>query len=88
VPIIQPDDIEAAISRVRDFMDVQGSGITQALELHLQAAGITLPAVFKLAEHLMASQDAAVEHAVTMLATQAAATTAIAAEIAREREAR
>jgi hypothetical protein len=36
----------------------------------------------------MASQDPAVEDAVTMLATQAAATTAIAAEIAREREAR
>jgi hypothetical protein len=86
--MIQPDDMEAAISRVQDFMDVQGSGTTEALELHLQAAGITLPAVFKLAEHLMASQDPAVEDAVTMLATQAAATTAIAAEIAREREAR
>ena len=55
--MIQPDDMEAAISRVQDFMDVQGSGTTKALELHLQAAGITLPAVFKLAEHLMASQD-------------------------------
>lgn len=82
--MIQLEDMEAAISRVQDFMDVQGSGSEQALELHLQAAGIAPEAVFRLIDFVMRGQPPEAADAGAMVVSQAAT----AAGIAGEREAR
>jgi hypothetical protein len=86
--MIERADMETAIGGAEDFIAVRGPGSTEALELHLQAVGIAPEAVFLLIDHLMVGQEPAAADAVAMLATQAAAVTVSAAEMAREREAR
>ena len=86
--MIQPEDMEAAISRVQDFMDVQGSGSGEALELHWRAVGITPEAVFRLIDFVMLGRSQEAEDAVAQVVSQVASTALIAAEIAGKREER
>lgn len=86
--MIQPEDMEAAISRVQDFMDAQGAGSEQALELHWRAVGITPEAVFRLIDFVMLGRPPEAADAVAQVVSQAAGTALIAAEIAGEREER
>ena len=86
--MIEPEDMEAAIRRVQDFIDVQGPGSEEALDLHLREAGIAPGAFGPLIDFAMHGQPQEAAGAVSMLVTKAAATTLIAAEIAGEREAR
>jgi hypothetical protein len=87
--MIEPEDMEQAVRRVRDFMDVHPTGGTdEALLLHWQAAGIAPEAVFRLITFVMERQPPEAADAVAQVVSQAAATALIAAEIAGEREAR
>jgi predicted DCC family thiol-disulfide oxidoreductase YuxK len=76
--MIEAGDMEAAIGRVQDFMAVQGCGSEDALELHLQAAGIEPEAVFRLIDLVAAGQPWEAADAVAMVVTQTAASVAIA----------
>jgi hypothetical protein len=85
--MIEARDMEAAIRRVQDFMAVQGPGSVQALELHMQAAGIAPEAVFPLIDFVMVDQPPEAADAAAQVVTQAAVAAVIAAGIACEREA-
>jgi hypothetical protein len=84
--VIEAVDMEAAISRVRDFMSVQGPGSTEALELHWQAAGVAPEAICRLIDFVMEGQPPEAADAAAQVVSQAAATALIVAEVARERK--